>query len=79
MKVSRKEYRDKQNQATGALLMSILALIMILFHSYHVFINDQPFEWERWIGWAIMFSGMFLVWRLKERQLKDIEIDHADK
>lgn len=75
MKVSPKEYRDKQNQATGALLMSILAFIMIVFHSYQVLINGEPFEWERWIGWVIMFPGMFLVWRLKERELKDLTIE----
>ncbi|WP_424961897.1 hypothetical protein [Ekhidna sp.] len=75
MKVSAKEYRDKQNQATGALLMSILALIMIVFHAYQVLINSEPFEWERWIGWGIMFPGMFLVWRLKERELKDLTIE----
>ena len=80
MKVSRKEYRDKQNQATGALFMSILALFIILFHTYQVLVNGEPFEWARWIGWVIMFPGMFLVWRLKEKELKGLSIeDHANK
>ncbi|WP_425392535.1 hypothetical protein [Ekhidna sp.] len=70
MKISKKEYHDKQNQATGALIMSILALVMIVFHAYRVLVNGEPFEWERWIGWVIMFPGMFLGWRYRERILK---------
>lgn len=79
MKVSKKEYRDKQNQATGALLISVLALIMIVFHCYHVLVNGELFEWERWIGWLILFPAMFVIWRRRERELSELEVDHADQ
>ena len=75
-KVSRKEYRDKQNQATGQLVVSILALLMICFSVFQYFVYDQPFKWSD-LMWVIMMIVTFATWRWREKRLKTFVVDES--
>ena len=75
-KVSKKEYRDKQNQATGQLVVSILALIMICFNVFQYFVYDQPFKWSD-LMWVIMMIITFATWRWREKRLKTFVVDES--
>jgi hypothetical protein len=74
MKVSKQAYRNKQNQATGQLLVSLLALVMLIFKCYHYFFESEPFVWSDFL-WVVILVVTFLTWRWRERQLKTFEVD----
>lgn len=75
MKVSKRIYKVKQNQATGALLVAILSLLILLFHAYKIFFKGEPFDLIEWIGWIVILPVMLLIWRRREKKFKELKID----
>ncbi|WP_370089804.1 hypothetical protein [Ekhidna sp.] len=74
MKISKKEYRDKQNQATGQLLVCILALIMSSVNLYKYFFQDEKLKWSVFV-WVVIAIASFIVWRWREKRLKNFEVE----
>ncbi|MEQ8904835.1 hypothetical protein [Ekhidna sp.] len=76
MKVSRQEYRNKQNQATGQLLVFLLALLMIGYKMYrYIFVNPE-LEWSVFV-WVFIAIVTFIIWRRRESMLKTFEVDES--
>ena len=74
MRVSRKEYRNKQNQTTGQLLVFLLALLMIGYKMYrYIFVNPE-LEWSVFV-WVFIAIVTFIIWRRRESMLKTFEVD----
>ena len=73
MKVSKKIYRDKQNQATGPLFIAIVFFALVLFKCYRILYHDASFEWSLWV-WIAMVLANLIIWRVREVKLKKYEI-----
>lgn len=74
MKVSRKAYRDKQNQAMGPLVVAGLFFTLLCFRGYRVLFQGADFEWDILL-WAIAIPILLVTWRVRERKLKEFEIE----
>ena len=71
--VSKSTYRNKQNQATGPLAVSGLAFVMLVYNGYMIFFNHKEFGLDV-IMWAVMLPLMLITWRVREHQLRKMEI-----
>ncbi len=74
MKVSKKTYRDKQNHATGALVVAGIALLMVLFKSYQILVADKDADWDLAL-WIIMVPVLLITWRIRENKLNQLEVE----
>lgn len=74
MKVSKKTYRDKQNQAMGPLIVAGLFFTLFCFRAYRVLFQGADFEWDILL-WAIAIPILLVTWRIRERKLKELEVD----
>lgn len=74
MKVSRKTYRDKQNQATGPLVVAGLAFLMLCYNGYMILFEHKEVDWDVYI-WLIMLPFLLIIWRIRENKLKKLEVE----
>ncbi len=73
IKVSRKLYREKQNQATGPLVVAGLAFLMLCFNGYMIFFKHKEADWDTYI-WLIMLPLLLITWRIRENKLKKLQV-----
>lgn len=74
MKVSVKEYRDRQNHATGALIVSIIAAVMVSIKAYGILFSDKEPAWTD-LTWVLMLVVCAITWRTRENKLKQLQVD----
>lgn len=77
VQVSKKTYRDKQNQATGPLLVAVLAFAMLCYNAYMTFFEHKEPTWSD-LAWLLVLVVCFITWRFRERKLKELEIVDQD-
>lgn len=73
-KVSRKRYREKQNHATGPLVVAVLAFLMIVFNGYQVLFANKEVGWDL-VVWTVLFPILIITWAVRERNLKNLEVE----
>ncbi len=74
IKVSRKDYRDRQNQATGPLIVAVLAFAMLCYNGYLTFFEHKEPAWSDLI-WLVVLLICVITWRIRERKLSELVIE----
>ena len=74
IRVSRKKYREKQNHAMGPLVVAVMAFLMVIFNGYQVLFSNKEVGWELAL-WMVLIPVMIVIWTVRERRLKNLEIE----
>ena len=81
MKISKKEYRDKQNQATGLVIQILLGIIIIALQIHELYEKGfnglEILEVLIVIVWPAIIVFSFIRWRKLEKEIQHLNVDES--
>lgn len=81
MKVTKKEYKEKQNQAAGMIVQAIIAVILAIIKSFDLYQDYLEGIEPGWVdflflfAWLVLTVAALIIWRKRERELRELEVD----